>query len=527
MSRARRRIVLYFPLHNDPARGVEAGKDLLPLSVLTIAGLPAREGYEVVVIDGNLYSQQEAHRRVVEACDGALVYGTTGILGYQVADAFLCTQAVKAAHPRLPAVSGGWFASCAPEMQLATGLYDAVAIGQGELTFLDLVHAFESGAELEEVAGLALLRDGQVVRTAHRSVVGWEQLVECPWSLVDFEPYRTAQLSGRPQTDRMPTPPGFHGRPFVGISYFSSFGCPEPCTFCCSPQISGLRWKALPAARMVDDLADLKQRWNFDTVRFHDANWGLNERRIREFCDGVLARGVKFHYFAMMQARSILRFDATTLDAMRSSGMYVVGIGGETGDEETLRAIGKHTSPGENVRAAIEVDRRGIASWVTYIVGYPNESAASMRNTLEECRQIAVQTRQARPAAWPFHPIPGNALYAAALELGFRAPTSLLEWGRFGQYHLDLTWPGKIPDDVARERKLFEHYFSLSLGLARGRSGWWERRARRRLEDGTYRRALFEARAFDVWNRVSRAVRGDNAREIFPGYQTSVELART
>ena len=93
-GRKRGKLVLYFPKQANPAEGLEAGRDLLPLSLLTIAGLPDREGYEVVLIDGNLYPEEEARRRVIEACEGALLYGTTGILGYQVTDAFRTSTAV-------------------------------------------------------------------------------------------------------------------------------------------------------------------------------------------------------------------------------------------------------------------------------------------------------------------------------------------------------------------------------------------------------------------------------------------------
>lgn len=41
---------------------------------------------------------------MIEACEWALVYGTTGILGYQVTGAFRTSTAVKAAHPELPMI---------------------------------------------------------------------------------------------------------------------------------------------------------------------------------------------------------------------------------------------------------------------------------------------------------------------------------------------------------------------------------------------------------------------------------------
>jgi hypothetical protein len=127
-----KKIVLYQPQQVDEKLGPPSSRDMLPLEMLTIAAFPLRDGYEVVIIDGSLYPAEEGHRRAVEACEGALLYATTGILGYMVTDGFACSTKVKARHPKLPMCLGGWFGSVRPELQLATGLYDAVVLGQGE-----------------------------------------------------------------------------------------------------------------------------------------------------------------------------------------------------------------------------------------------------------------------------------------------------------------------------------------------------------------------------------------------------------
>jgi radical SAM superfamily enzyme YgiQ (UPF0313 family) len=498
---------------------------------LTVAGWPDRDGYEVVLIDGNLHDQEEAHRRVTEACRGALLFATSGILGYQVTDGYQCARRVKAEHPELPMFIGGWFASVMPELQLHTGLYDAVCLGQGETTMRDLVRAVDCGEPLDVVPGLALLRDGEVVRTAHRSIVGWDELPPCPWHLLDIEPYREAQLvrvTGR-TAERMAVPPGFAGKPFFGISYFSSFGCPEPCTFCCSPGVTGLRWKSMPAERMLDELCELKQRWNFDTVRFYDANWGVNERRTRTFCQGLIERDESFWWYCLMQSGSIVKYDPATVDAMRDSGMYVVLLGGETGDEDMLRAVGKHTPVGANLRAAQELDARQICSLVTYIIGYPNETAPSMLNTIDEARRITASCRLARAMVWPYRPIPGTALYQPSLELGWRPPQTVEGWGLDDEYQFRDAWEGQIPPEVMRTRKLYEHFSTVSLGVARGRFGWWERRARRRLERGDYRLGALEAKAFDLALRLGRVTAHDQSEDferIRVGHQTSVASGR-
>ena len=532
MPRSSKKLVLYSPKLHDERRGRTGSKHLLPLSVLTIAGLPDRDGYDVVIVDGNLYPEQESFARVLEACEGALLYGTTGILGHQVADGYRCTQRVKQRFPDLPAFIGGWFATAAPGLQLETGLYDAVAMGQGEITLLELVRAVECGASLESVAGLALWRDGQVVHTDPRAVVGWDQLVNAPWHLLDWEPYRRAQLQPghRQAMEAIPPPPGLRGKPYTAISYFGSYGCPLPCTFCCSPEVTGRRWKAMPAERMLDDLAQLKGRWGFDIVHFYDANWGVSEERAHDFATGLIGRGLELEYFAYMQADSVLRYRPQTLDALAESGLYLAVIGAETGTDETMTRIGKTTRGDGNVRAALELDRRGVSLQASYLIGFPNEAEGSMLATLDQCRRMALACPFAAPMVWFYHPIPGAAMYHEALEQGFEPPRTLEQLGTFYDYRLDQLWPGRVPPRVRRMHKLYGHFTNLANGLARGRVGVWERSARRRLEDAAgfargWPLGALEAKAFDLWWRIERRLRPRRA-DFERGWRAGAARAR-
>jgi radical SAM superfamily enzyme YgiQ (UPF0313 family) len=521
-----KKIVLYQPQQVNEGLGLPSSKDMLPLEMLTISAYPLQDGYEVEIVDGSLYSAEEAHRRVLEACEGALLYATTGILGYMVTDGYACSQKVKARFPQLPMLIGGWFASVRPDLQLATGLYDAVVMGQGEHTFRDVVRAIDAGEPLDGIEGLALWRGQQVVRTPRRAVVGWDQIAAVPWHLLDIEPYREHQLraDSHKHVLRMPTPRAIgERRPYFGITYFSSYGCPEPCTFCCSPIVTDRRWKAMPADRMLDDLAELKERWDFDVVRFHDANWGVMEKRARQFAEGMLERDLKFWWNAFIETNSILKYKPESLDALAASGMYIAEIGAEAGSDDMMRKIGKPITGDDNIDAAVEMDRRGVCASVTYIIGYPGEPPESMLATIDQCRRLHVAAPGARPTVWPYRPIPGTAMWDQAIELGYQPPGALEEWGSIGEYHLEETWPGKIPPEVAEMRKLYQHYVTLSYGLARGKIGWWERRAERRLRDGNFKLGLLEARAFDVYNRIERKLfpRAELSRSwIDPGHKT-------
>ena len=64
-----------------------------------------------------------------------------------------------------------------------------------------------------------------------------EEFEAVPWQLLDFEKY--AELQVRPThlkvRHRFPLPGKWtQDNPPRAFSFFSSYGCPEPCTFCCS-----------------------------------------------------------------------------------------------------------------------------------------------------------------------------------------------------------------------------------------------------------------------------------------------------
>jgi radical SAM superfamily enzyme YgiQ (UPF0313 family) len=522
----KKKIVLYQPAQVDERLGLPSSKDLLPLEMLTIAAWPLQDGYEIVIIDGSITPPERAHEQVLEACEGALLYATTGILGYMVFDGLACSRKVKARHPQLPMFIGGWFASVRPDLQLGTGLYDAVVLGQGEITFRELVQAVDSGTKLDDVAGLALMRDGQVVNTPRRGVAGWDKCLNVPWHLLDIEPYKRHQMRRESHKDvlRMPTPKSIGDRqPYFGITYFSSYGCPEPCTFCCSPIVTDRRWKAMPADRMLDDLEELHERWGFDVVRFHDANFGVMEKRSRDFAKGLLDRGLRIHWNAFIETHSILHYKPDTLDMLVASGLYVAEIGAEAGTDDMMKKIGKPIHGDDNVLGAMELDKRGICANLTYIIGYPGESKESMLATIDQCRRVHVACPLSRATVWPFRPIPGTAMWDQAIAEGYAPPTHVEDFGSLGQYHLEETWIGRIPDDVMLERKMYHHFATLDYGLARGKFGWWEKRARKRLARGDLASGLFEARAFDLYHRITKKLfpRPDISRSwVDPGHNT-------
>lgn len=450
-----RRVVLFVPRRDDPTRGEPYSADILPLEILTVAGGPVRDGFEVVLIDAMV--EEDPIPRVLEACESALCFGSTAIVGPQVGNGKRVAEAVRARFPELPIVWGGWFPSVAPAMYFEAGLADAVVLGQGELTFAELVQALASGADLEEVAGLALWREGELLRTAPRPVARASALPPIPWQLFDFEPYRERQLAaGAHVRHRMPAPARWTGaRPPVSFCLVSSYGCPTDCTFCCSPEFTARRWKATPGGVLAEEVLELRERFGFDSLRFQDANWGVAEKRAREFAGGLLAareeRGSPTLYWnATIEIEAVLRYADETLDALVDSGLHLMWMGAETGTLEMQERIRKHVEVPRIPEAIERLVRRDVTTGVFWIIGFPDEEHASMRSTIEAAGRTKLLFPGCASELYPFRPLPGTPDYTRAAELGWDLPASFEDWSRFFEWKWH-TEDNPLPNDVRRD----------------------------------------------------------------------------
>jgi radical SAM superfamily enzyme YgiQ (UPF0313 family) len=457
MIHRKKRIVLFLPHRADPDQGVRVSADLTPLELLQIAALPDKNGYECVIIDAMI--EPDYMKKVMEACDGALLFASSCILGFQVAHGARVARAVREKFPKLPIIQGGWFPSVAPELYLKEGAADAVGLGQGEITFWEVVQAIDNGVDLASVAGLVVMRDGRPHYTDHRAVVGFDQIPDAPWHLFDFEKYVALQNDKSSSwkvrhkyADPWDFPPG---TPLRGFSYFSSFGCPEPCTFCCSPMVTARRWKAIAGKDLAERILECHDRFKFNVVRFQDANFGVAEKRSIEFCQALIDARAPFWWNGTYEIETIARYKESTVDLMAQSKFHMAALGAEAGSKEQQDRIKKKIDIENDLELALSrLNDRGIQSGVSWIIGYPGEDLASMNATLDVAAAIKHKFPKSPSDIFPFRPIPGTEDYDESVKLGYKPPRTLEEWGQSLEYKYAYDDIG-LPYEILRRWKRY------------------------------------------------------------------------
>jgi radical SAM superfamily enzyme YgiQ (UPF0313 family) len=354
---------------------------------------------------------------------------------------------------KLPIIWGGWFPSVKPDLYLNEGIADAVGLGQGEITFWEVVQALDSGTDLAEVPGLVVLRDGKPHFTPHRAVVGFNEIPDVPWHLLEFEKYvdRQNNLGSAKVRHKYADPWGWKpGTQYRGFSYYSSFGCPEPCTFCCSPLVTDRRWKALPGKLLAERVLEAYDRFKFNIVRFQDANFGVHEKRSNEFCQGLIDAKAPFWWNATYEIETVARYKDPSVDLMAQSRFSMAALGAEAGSKEQQDRIKKQIHIPDIELALTKLNDRGIQTGTSWIIGYPNESRESMMATISLAAQMKYLFPKSASDIFPFRPIPGTEDFEIALKNGYQAPPNLDAWGSMLEYKLELD-DIRLPPEVLRE----------------------------------------------------------------------------
>jgi len=412
MPMRERKVVLFNPRY-------KASDIALPVSLIAVAGPLLENGYRVVLVDANLDPNWE--RRVREETGDAVCLGVTLLTGPMVVDAAAVSELAKRERPGLPVVFGGWHPSLLVEDTLAEPFVDVIVRAQGEVTFLELCETLRQGGSLTRVAGISHKPNGRIVHNPERGYTDINQFPRKHFELIDLEAY-FARTGTR------------------WLQYYTSYGCPYSCTYCCNPSLYGRRFNPMDSRRVAEEVKELVESFRVEFVSFTDDDFTVNEKRIAELAQCLIEAGVRVRWSAQARADQIARFKDTTLSAMVASGCNHLFFGVETGSEKMLKLMDKREENRHALASAEKCARHGITSGFYTIFGYPGETRADVLDTLRLLEQLRARNARAEVYTNIFTPYPGTPAFNEALKGGLPKPERLLDWADFYPQQGALPW---------------------------------------------------------------------------------------
>ena len=397
----------------------------MPLALLAIGSELDPDLYEVVIIDGRF--EPDVEKAIRSHIVGALCLGVTVLTGAPISDALQVSRIAKSARADLPVVWGGWHPSMFARECLLEHCVDVTVRGQGEETFTEIVGRLAQGRSLEGCLGCTVrLADGTIVENPARPLAPVDKFRAHDYGLIPVERY--FELKGKRQLD-----------------YISSQGCNFRCAFCSDPFVYGRKWVGLEPTRMALRLKELWDRYRFDDVNFQDETFFTRAQRVRELADRIVESGMKITWAATMRADQGVRLPDEVWARCKQSGLRRLLVGVESGSNEMLKRIKKDIKIEQVFQTAERMLKYDIAGHFPFIVGFPDESDASIQATLDCAKRLRALSPDFLTPIYYFKPYPGSELVIEAVARGFRLPQTLDAWSAF-DYVAGLPGPWVSPE---------------------------------------------------------------------------------
>lgn len=283
-------------------------------------------------------------------------------------------------------VVGGPLATSNPEEFIDS--FDAVAIGEGEQTMLELAQAVENHSDFNCIKGIMFKEKGRIVVTPARDFAGDLDKIPFPSrELFDNQAYKN-----------------YYSRNFgyTTTAIITSRGCPFQCDFCSRP-IFGNTFRSRTANNIVQEV-EAVQKLGYQRVWFADDCFTLNRERLMRICEELIRRNIMIGWECLSRVDTV---DLSVAEKMKNAGCVRVFFGIESGNNGILKIMKKQATVEQAKKAVHTFKRTGIQVGAFFILGYPGESEETILNTVNFASSLPLDYLS---FTFPY-PIPGTPLY--------------------------------------------------------------------------------------------------------------------
>jgi len=199
------------------------------------------------------------------------------------------------------------------------------------------------------------------------------------------------------------SPQGGFYRNFPIAPLSTSRGCPYSCTFCGSGVNMGKKLRLRSIPHVLQEMEMLVHQYGVREFHVIDDMFNFYKERVLAFCQGILDRKLAVS-FTFPNGIRLNQLDMETLAAMKKAGAYAFNVGIESGSQRTLERMKKDLTL-EMIEEKIEmIVKAGLDPCGFFIVGFPGESAADIRATMDFAKKLPLR----RAHFSNFLPLPGT-----------------------------------------------------------------------------------------------------------------------
>lgn len=378
-----------------------------PQGLAYLASAARNAGHEVKVYQQDIYHWPDEHLTNYLNHNEYDVVVVSVVGGYyQYRKLLSLSNAINASERRreFKYAIGGHGPAADPEYFLRKTQADVIGIGEGEITFVEMLEAFQGLRTLDSVNGIAYINeDNEYVRTKERELIQDIDTIAWPaYDLFDMTFYTLLRLPNIKPNERC-------------VPVLSGRGCIFKCNFCYRLD-KGFRPRS--AKSIIEEIKFLKEEYNVKYIAFSDELLMSSRERTLELCQAFIDAELDIKW----DCNGRLNFaDIDVLEKMKEAGCVFINYGIESLDDETLKVMHKGLTKELIIRGIENTLQVGISPGLNLIYGNINEPISAIDDAVEFLLKYDdhAQLRTIRPVT----PYPGTELFEYAIKQGLLTGT--------------------------------------------------------------------------------------------------------
>lgn len=421
------KVVLVFPPFY-----LESLYNLPPLGLINLAMTLKGSSHEVVLIDFVLAIRQKklpVGKDIYGDCADMILEEAPDLVGFSAqcttypAVIQICKK-IKKKRLDVKVLIGGHNASFVDQQTLEEYPFvDAIVRGEGEVTFPELVAAYERGKNEERIDGVTYRHGKDIVRNKERTLIRNLDDLQLPdYSLLpSFSTYRDACGLSRS----------------IAILEVGR-GCPHKCIYCSESIMWRRMTRTFSVPRLVKEMKNIHTNFGAECFLFAYDQFTARREFVESFCHLVIEEGLShLPWYCISRLDSV---DASLLSLMREAGCESMCYGIDSGSERTLSFIRKNIDREILYQRVVETADQGIIPTLSYVIGFPEEEKEDIDQTLWLALRAGVLGNN-NPLIQLPTVLPGTDLHRQYLDRLVREVDTYfalgLEFDRGGRLNLD------------------------------------------------------------------------------------------
>lgn len=371
-----------------------------PIGLAYIASVLEKNDIDVDIYNQDLHHWPDKHLTQYLDHNQYDIVGVGVVAGYyQFRKLLSISEAINKSVKRPYYIIGGHGPTPEPEYFLKKTKADAVVMGEGEETIVDLLGALASHRPLSDVKGIAYREGDSVFINPRRPVIHDIDSIPFPaYHRFPMEYYRL--LRGREDCKTSD----------FTFYILSGRGCPFKCNFCYRMD-PGFRQRSNES--IIEEICLLKAEYNASYIYFADEVLLSSEHRVIGLCKDFLKANLNIKWSCSGRLNYA---KPQVLKLMKKAGCVHISYGIESFNDAILKIMKKGLTTKQIVKGIESTFDIGISAGLNIIFGNIGENRETLKNSVDFLIKYdsCFELRTIRPVT----PYPGCDLYDYAIERG-------------------------------------------------------------------------------------------------------------